>query len=149
MGKENIVGSSQISGTWGKLWWDGDLIAEVLSFEAKVTANREEIQFGMSKDSKITSLAGEGTIKLGKVYSRGKKKLLEAWKKGEDPRSTLTSKIKDPGTPGKQAETVTINNVWFNELALAQFEKGGKIEEELSFGFTPNDSDMMDEIEEI
>ncbi|WP_243677722.1 phage tail tube protein, partial [Clostridioides difficile] len=77
------------------------------------------------------------------------KKLLEAWKNGEDPRSTLTSKVKDPSTPGKQAETVTINNVWFNELALSQFEKGGKIEEELSFGFTPNDSDVMDEIDEI
>lgn len=84
MGKENIVGSSQISGTWGKLWWDGTLIAEVLSFEAKVTANREEIQFGMSKDSKITSLSGEGTVKLGKVYSRGKKKIigsLEKWRR--------------------------------------------------------------------
>ncbi|EGT4836528.1 TPA: phage tail tube protein [Clostridioides difficile] len=145
----NILGSRQISGTWGKLWLDGSLIAEVLSFEAKVTANREEVQYGMSKDSKITSLSGEGTIKLGKVYSRGKKKLLEAWKNGEDPRSTITSKLKDPGTLGKQSEATTINNVWFNELALAQFEKGGKIEEELSFGFTPNDADVIDEIEEI
>ena len=142
----SIKGNNQISGTWGQCWWDGTLIVEVKSFEAKVTANREEVQIGMSKDSKITSLSGEGTFTIKKVYSRGKKKILEAWNKGKDPRSTFVCKLKDPDTPKGQSERVTIDNVWFNELLLQQFEQGTPCEEEYSFGFTPSDASFVDEI---
>ena len=139
-----IRGYNQVSGSWGQFWYDGVLVMEVKSFEAKVTANREEIQIGMSKDSKLTSLSGEGTYSVYKVYTRGKKKVLEAWKKGKDPRSTLVGKIKDPDSPGGQGERVTIDNVWLNELILLQFEKGTPCEEEYSFGFTPEDASFVD-----
>lgn len=142
----NLRGKHQVSGTWGQFWWDGTLIMEIKTFEAKVTANREEVQVGMSKDSKLTSLSGEGTFAIKKVYTRGKKKILEAWKKGNDPRSTFVAKTQDPDSPNKQAERITIDNVWFNELLLHQFEQGALSEEEFSFGFTPNDASFVDEI---
>lgn len=142
-----IRGNNQINGSWGQLWWDGELVFELESFEAKVTAEREDVVIDMDKDSKLVSLKGEGTLKVKKVFSRGKKKLLDAWKQGEDPRSTLVGKIKDPDTVGKQSERVSIGNVWFNELTLMQFEKAKKLEEDYTFGFTPGDADFIDTID--
>lgn len=139
-------GSNVINGTHGKLWWNGYLIAEIASFEAKITINREDVIIGLDNDSNMVSLTGEGTMKFTKVYSRGKKAYLEAIKRGEDPRSELMGQLKSPNAIGKQTETCILRNVWLNELTLMSFEKGSKIEEETSFGFTPSDSDMPDEI---
>jgi len=83
---KQIRGKNQVSGTWGQVWWDGELIFEIDSFEAKVTTKREEVLIGMDEDSKIVGLKGEGSMKVKKVYSRGKRKMLEAWKKGEGSR---------------------------------------------------------------
>lgn len=137
-------GNNQVSGTHGKFYWDGLLIAEVETFEAKVTPKREEVQLDMDIDSKVNGYSGEGTFTLKKFFTRGKDKLLEAWKRGEDPRAKFVSKVKDPDTQGKQAESVTIGNVWFNELTLIQFEKGTPSKEEFSFGFTPSDASFVD-----
>ncbi len=142
-------GRQLVNGIWGSFIWDGYKIAEVSSFEAKITIDREEVQVELGKDSKIKALAGEGTFKVKKIYSRGKKKMLEALKRGEDPRARFTGIIKDPNSPGKQSETVDIMNAWFNELTLMMFEKGEVVEEEFSFGFNPMNSNMIDEIEEL
>lgn len=139
-----IRGNNQVSGTWGQFWWNGHLILEIQTFEAKVIANREEVSLGMSKDSKITSLSGEGTFAIKKFFTRGKKEILEAWKRGEDPRATFIAKVQDPDAKGKQSERVSIDNVWFNELLLLQFEKGTPSQEEFSFGFTPEDASFVD-----
>jgi len=142
-----LRGNNQINGSWGQVWMDGELVFEVESFEAKVTANRETVIIGMDEDSKLTGLKGEGAIKVKKVFDRGKKALLEAWKKGEDPRSTLVGKLKDPDTVGKQSSRVSIGNVWFDELTLMQFEQAKKLEDEYKFGFTPSDADYLDTID--
>lgn len=142
-----MSGYRQINGSWGQLWWDGELIYEVESFEAKITANREDVPMAGSLDidSKITSLKGEGSFKVKKVFSRGIKKLLQAWKEGRDVRSQLIGKLADPDAYG--SERVVINNVWFNEFTLMQFEMGQKLEREFPFGFTPSDVDFPDTIE--
>lgn len=142
-------GSNVINGTHGQFWWDGELVAEGASFEAKISLDREEIVIGRDKDSNLTTMTGEGTMKFDKVYSRGKKRYLEAYKRGEDPRGELMGQLKSPNAIGKQTETIILRNVWLNEIPLMSFEKGGKIEEEISFGFTPSDSDMPDEIKEL
>ena len=142
-----LRGKNQINGGWGQLWWDGELVFELSSFEAKVTANRETVIVGMDEDSKIVSLKGEGSFKVKKVFSRGKKKMLEPWKLGEDPRGTLVTKLKDPDTIGKQSERVSIDNVWFPEITLTQFEEAKKLEDEYKFGFTPSDSEFLDTID--
>lgn len=141
-----MIGKHQINGGWGQLWWEGELLVEISSFEAKVTANREDVLIGLSTDSKLVSLAGEGTFTVKKVYSRNKKKYLDAWKKGEDIRTTFVGKIEDPDTPGKQSERISISNVWLNELTLMQFEHGSLATEEYSFGFTPQDASFLDVI---
>lgn len=140
---------NQINGTWGMVWWDGEQVFEVESFEAKITANREAVTMAMSldEDSKIIGLKGEGTLTIKKVYSRGIAKLLDAWRKGNDPRSQLVGKLADPDAVGKQSERVVIGNVAFNELTLMQFEMGQKLTREFPFGFTPSDVDFPDRIE--
>lgn len=144
-----LTGARQINGSFGELWLDGELVVEVESFEAKAIANREDVMMAgsLDVDSKITSLKGEGTMKVKKIYTRGVNKLLESWRDGIDVRSQFIGKLADPDAVGKQSERVIINNVWFNEVTLMQFEQGAKLEREYPFGFTPSDVEFRDTIE--
>lgn len=72
---ENIRGNRTISGAYGELWLDNEKVAELKSIEGKITAERADVQLGISVDSKITGLKGEGTVTIYKVYTRGKKYL--------------------------------------------------------------------------
>ena len=38
-----LRGNRVISGSWGELWWNNDKIFDVSKFEAKVTAEREDV----------------------------------------------------------------------------------------------------------
>lgn len=142
-----ISGSNQWLGTHGMVWWDGEQIFEVESFQATVKVDRDDVTMAgsLDSDSKIKGLKGEGKLKIKKVFTRGKKKFLDAYKKGEDVRSQLVGLVKDPDAVGKQSERVVLNNVWFNDITLMDFEMGKKMEEEISFGFTPSAVDFPDE----
>lgn len=138
MAEQITRGNQTISGAYGTLWLNNEKVMELKSVEAKVTAERTDVQLGLSIDSKITGLKGEGTITVNKVYTRGKK-LLEDWLKGKDTRSRIVTSIQDPDAVGKGEERVSIDNVWFNAIDLAKFTRGEVVEEELPFGFTPED----------
>lgn len=135
---ELIRGNQTISGAFGTLWLNNEKVMELKSVEAKITAERSDVQLGLSVDTKIVGLKGEGTITVNKVYTRGKK-ILEEWIKGKDVRSRIVTSIQDPDAKAKGEERVSIDNVWFNSLDLAKFTKGELVEEELPFGFTPED----------
>lgn len=144
-----VRGYNVISGSWGQVWWDGELIMEVSSFEARVIPDRADVNMAgsLDTDSKIIGLKGEGSMRVKKMFTRGVNKILKAWNAGEDPRSQLIGKLKDPNTIGKQSERVVLDNVWFNEMTLMQFETGQLLEREIPFGFTPGDADFQDTIE--
>ncbi|NLW92370.1 MAG: phage tail tube protein [Syntrophomonadaceae bacterium] len=148
MATNKVPGYRQINGSFGQVWWDGELIFEVSSFSAEVTANREKVQMAgsLDEDSKITSLSGEGTLKIKHVFTRGCKKFLDAWKSGKDPRSQFVGKLADPDTKDSGAERIVFNNVWFNKLTLMEFETGKVLEREFPFGYTPSDVDFPDTI---
>ena len=135
---ENIRGNRTISGAYGELWLDNEKVAELKSIEGKITAERADVQLGISVYSKITGLKGEGTVTIYKVYTRGKK-ILENWSKGKDVRSRIVTSIKDPDSLKGQEERVSIDNVWFNSIDLVKFSRGEIVEEEIPFGFTPSD----------
>ncbi len=134
-----------LSGTWGEVWVDGEKIWEVSKFEAKITANREDVQLGVDVDSKMTGLKGEFTLTVKKVYSRYTA-TLERMKQGIDPRCQIITKLADPDAVGKQQERYAINNCWFNDLPIVNFEKGAPIEDEVTGGFTPSDMVCLDKI---
>ncbi len=137
-------GRRRWNGNHGKLWIDGRLVFEIESFECTVTSDREDVIIGNSKDSKITSLTGEGSFTVKSVVNRNIAYLLEEWKAGHDPRCTLVGLIEDPDMIGAGKERVVLDNVWFNELTLMTFEKGAVIEKEYPFGFTPEDAEFIE-----
>lgn len=140
-----LRGNKTLSGTWGQLWIDGELCAEMSKVELKVSANREDVQIDFDVDSKMTGLKGELTLGFKKVYSRFVG-ILESWQQGEDKRCIIMTKLADKDAVGKQEERYSIDNCWFNELPIVNYEKGAIIEEEVSGGFTPSDMVNLDKI---
>ena len=140
-------GRRRWNGSHGKGWWDGELLFEIESFECKVTADREDVLIGNSKDSKIVSLTGSGTLTIKSVINRNINAYLEEWKNGHDPRATLVGLLDDPDAVDGQKERVSIDNVFFNELALMNFKKGEVVEKEFPFGFTPEDAKFIETVE--
>ncbi|MBS5780119.1 phage tail tube protein [Megamonas sp.] len=139
-------GRRRWNGSWGKVWWDNELLFEIQKFEAKVTADREDVFISISKDSKIVSLTGELSFTIKSVVNRNINKYLEAWKQGLDPRGTFIGLIDDPDAVDGQKERCSIDNVWFNDLLLMSFEKGKVVEKEFMAGFTPEDASFIETI---
>ena len=139
-------GRRRWAGAYGRLWVDGQLIFEISAFECKVTADREDVYIGISKDSKTVSLTGEGSFTVKAVINRGINKLLEDWKAGHDTRMTLVGLVDDPDAVDGQKERIVIDNVWFNDLDIMKFEKGSVVEKEFPFGFTPEDLSFVETV---
>ena len=116
-----------------------DLIFEIKAFEAKITAEREDVWIGISKDSKVVGYSGEGEITIVQVFDRGYKTWVESAQKGHDIRFTLIGDLSDPDQLGHSSDRIKIANVWINELEIMKFEKGGIVEKTIPFGFTPQD----------
>ena len=77
-----------MNGKWGMVYFDGEPVYETDSYEAKLKIEREDVDFvmQMAKDSKMTGLTGEWSMKVKKVFSRGAQLLSEKIKKGQDVR---------------------------------------------------------------
>ena len=140
-------GRRRWNGNWGMLWIDNDPVFEHKLFEVKVIGDREDVIIGNSKDSKVTSLKGEGNFTILKVFNRGLSKLLEEWKKGHDPRCKVTATHADPDMIDAQQEEIAIDNVGFDEIEMMKFEKGSVTETEISFHFTPEDAKWTNTVE--
>lgn len=145
---EKLRGYRVLSGTWGELWIDGEYVAELNKVEAKITFEREEIQTGVDMDTKFKYQKGEFNISLNKVFTR-----FEKYRKninvGNDRRFQIISKLKDPDAVGAQLERYSFDNCWLNELPVVSAEKGSKVTQEITGGFTPSDMINLDEIKEV
>lgn len=125
-----------MNGKWGLVYLNGEPVWETDSYEAKVKIEREDVDFvmQMAKDSKMTGLTGEWSMKVKKVFSRGAELLADAIRKGVDVRVQIISKLEDPDAYG--SERLVVENAWFNELTLQKFENAKMVDEEYSGGFT-------------
>lgn len=134
----NIPGQKVISGSKGNLWLNGELLAEVKSIESKATINRETIRMAGSYDeeSKVTSVSCAGSFVLNKVYST-ESQFIETFKDGIDTRFQLYITLDDPDAYGR--ESVQLDNCWFTEITVVQFETGTILEREFPFGHTYSD----------
>lgn len=140
-------GRRRWSGNFGRLWIDGDMIFEIQAFELKVIADRDDVIIGQSVDKKITSLTGEGTITIKKVFNRGFSRMLEDWKAGHDTRVTLVGVLKDPDMLHEGEERIEVENVVFDELDIMHFTKGEVVETEIPIHFTPEDLKYVNTVE--
>ncbi|TCO69501.1 phage tail tube protein [Marinisporobacter balticus] len=140
-----IKSNKQINGTFGAVWLDGEKLADIDSFEAKVTINYEDVNMAedLATHKKMTGWAGEGTLALKKVYSTGASLVGEKLKDGQMPTFILVGKLADPDAYG--SERVSLSEVTFNEFTLMKFGQKELQTEELPFAFA--DYDLVDLIE--
>ncbi|HZG82703.1 MAG TPA: phage tail tube protein [Brevibacillus sp.] len=131
-----------INGTYGRLWVDNELWAEVDSFEAKVTVTWEDVNFANDGATykKGMGWAGDGSFTIKKIYSRVQKKMADAVRRGEYPRLELVGKLSDPGAFG--SERVALHDVTINEFMLMKFDQKTLGSEEVPFAFS--DYDQID-----
>lgn len=124
-----------MSGTFGELWWDGELIAECYKFTAKYTQSKETVNLArqMIEDSKVMSTKGTGSVGFYKVYSRFKD-FADAVLAGKDPRGTFVSKLDDPDAYG--SERVALYNVSLDEVPICNWERKTIQKDEVPFTFT-------------
>lgn len=143
----NFRGNRRWSGSHGRVWLSGTLLFEISAFECKVTEDREDVYLGISKDSKIVSLTGEGTITVKRVLDSGMSVYWEEVKRGHDPRFTIVAAIQDPDAWRGQEQRISIENVWFNDFSPLHFAKAEVVEDEISFAFTPEDLSFISTID--
>ena len=124
-----------MSGTFGELWWDGELIAECDKFTAKYTQNKEEVNLArqLISDTKVMGSKGTGSFRIYKVYSRFRA-YADAVQAGEDVRGTFVSKLDDPDAYG--SERVALYNVSLDEVPLVNWERKTIQRDEVPFTFT-------------
>ncbi|MEA5085102.1 MAG: phage tail tube protein [Lachnospiraceae bacterium] len=134
-----------INGTHGALYLDSEAVAEVKGFQAKISFNKTEINLcgQMATDVKIISTKGTGSVSMHKVNSRMVLKIGDAIKEGEDLRFVIISDLDDPDAYG--AERISIKNVSFDDLTLADWASATAGVIEAPFTFT--DYDLLDTIE--
>lgn len=139
-----IKANKQINGTFGAVWVNGEKWLDIESFESKVTINFEDVNMAedLATHKKMTGWAGEGSMTVKKVYSRGASLMAAAVKNGQVPDVSIVGKLDDPDAYG--AERVSISEVTFNEFTLLAFEQKTLATEELPFNFA--DYDFIDKI---
>lgn len=125
-----------MSGTWGEVWFDGNLVSEVTKFMAKVTYNKTDIGRNgeMGIDTKVTSFKGTGSVRMNKVNSRMIHLVADAIRNGKDIRFTFIGKLSDPDAYG--AERIRFINVSLDELTLMDWENNQPGVIETPFTFT-------------
>ena len=133
-----------INGTFGQVLWEGIPILEVISFNADMKVEREDVAEAgkLVSNSKIKSIKYEGKMKVTKQYTYAQD-FAEAYKKGLDPRLTLIGEVADPDASG--AERIALYDVWLNNISLINFEHAKNCETEFDFGFS--DFDYVDTID--
>ncbi|WP_144940119.1 phage tail tube protein [Paenibacillus sp. 32O-W] len=128
--------SRVINGTYGRVWVDGELWAEVDTFEAKVTVNYEDVNFAGEGATfkKATGWAGEGSMTIKKIYSRVQRKMADNVRKGIYPRFEIVGKVSDPDALG--SERVALHDVTLNEFMLLKFDQKTLGSEDIPFAFS-------------
>lgn len=138
-----IPANRVMSGTWGQVWVDNELWAELSAAQAKFSFNKSPVNIcgAMAEDSKVTSVKGTGSITVAKVYTRNVNRS-DSLMKGHDVRATIVMKLDDPDAYG--AERVALYNVSFDDETIMDFAHGqlGKT----THPFTFTDREWLDKV---
>ncbi|MGE7828965.1 phage tail tube protein [Paenibacillus sp. NPDC093718] len=140
----NPIADRVINGSHGKLWIDGNLVAEIQNFDAQVEIQYADVNIANDGAAyrKQVGWTGSGTMAINHVYSRQINKLAKAIKSGKTVRSTVVGMLADPDSGGR--ETITLRDVTFNGLQLLKFEQKTITTEDIGFSFS--DYDIQDTI---
>lgn len=129
----NKVANKVIRGTFGRLWLNSDLLANVKKFECKATLSYEKLDINgeLCEQNRYVGYAIAGTITLHKTDSKILRKYKDGIKSGSLPNIKLVGKVSDPDVEG--AERVEIYDVQLNEAMLSAFENKKVTEESVPF----------------
>lgn len=136
-----------INGSFGEVWIDDEYCASVQSCKVTYELTYADVKRPrkLTIGKKLIECNGTGELVLDKVDSAQLRRISDKIKDGKTPVSTIMCKLDDPDAKG--AERVSITNVTFNDLALANFEHAALVQETLSFNF--EDYELYDLMEEL
>ena len=134
----NVTSDRVLNGSYGQLWLDGVLMAEVYGLDAQIEVLKQEVPMcgtssGIGK--KFTGWNGTGSLRFNKVSSTFTKKQAEAVKNGKQLVSTIISKLEDPAVSNYGREQVELRGVQFDTISIAQWEAGSLVQQEMPFTF--------------
>ena len=122
-----------IRGTFGRLWIDGELLANIKSFECKATMNYETVQINgeLCDQQRYLGYSLAGTMTLHKINTLMANKVKAGMVNGQMPAIKLVGALADVDSNG--SERIEIYNVTFDEVTLMKFENATVTEEEVPF----------------
>lgn len=121
-----------LTGTNAKVFLAGEEIGFWTSFSATVTINYEDVYVGSDVDRKEVSRTGEGSLNHQVTNSIGPK-LFNKLRSQTDLRFEIEAEIASDATG--EVQSMTIPGVTLDSIPLANWEKGGLVENDLSFRF--------------
>lgn len=130
-----VQSSRVFSGTHATLWVDDEEVAALKAFQLKLTYNKSDVlQCGtMFQDKKVVSVNGTGSITVEKCDSFFIEKFAGKIIDGHDYRVSITIKLNDPDARG--IEQISVDNVSFDEITLADVTAGSLVEHTFPFTF--------------
>ncbi len=132
---ENFKPNQVISGSYGKVWVNGELLGQCKSFEAKLSINYESVQVAeeLGEYQKMIGYTGAGTMILHKVDSTIFKMLKDGISTGILPDIKIVGRLADPASLG--VERVELLDVTIDEVMLLKYKLKEIQEEEVPFKF--------------
>jgi len=134
--------SQVLNGTWGEMWLNGDLMAETIALQAKVTLTKTAVNMcgTLVPGQKVTGMDLKGTMKINKVTSYMIRANSANIKAGKASEYTIISNLADPQSMG--AERIVLKGVMIDELTLVDWEGKKNLEESIPFTF--QDWELLD-----
>lgn len=122
-----------IRGTFGRLWIDGELLANIKSFECKATMHYETVQVNneLCDQQRYLGYDVAGTMTLHKINTLMVNKVKAGMINGRMPAIKLVGALADVDSNG--SERIEIYNVTFDEVTLMKFENATVGEEEVPY----------------
>lgn len=122
-----------IRGTFGRLWIDGELLANIKSFECKATMKYEAVEINgeFCEQQRYLGYSLAGTMTMHKINTLMANKVKAGMVNGQMPQIKLVGALADVDSSG--SERIEIYNVTFDEVTLMKFENATVGEEEVPF----------------
>lgn len=125
-----------LTGSDGRVWWNGKLLASVTKFEAKVSGDFEDI--GVCGDNATYSMyngwAGSGSMTLYKIDTEIADQMIDAYNSGVMPDIEIVTSLTNRRT--KASARYQISGVAITEFIIAAFEAKKQVEEDIPFNFS-------------
>lgn len=125
-----------LTGSGGRVWWNGKLIATLTKIEVKMSASYDDVEVcgDLTTYSLYAGWSGSGSISYLKVDSDIVDAMIEAYTSGVMPDIQIVTALTNSRT--KKSARYQISSVAVTEILVASFESKKQVEEEVPFSFS-------------